>query len=158
MGEPKHDGSAVPGQVVLAHELPFTIGALSANPATRQVVNGERQETLEPRVMQVLIALACANGAVVTRSELIDRCWDGRVVTDDAINRVLSRIRNLADHIGSGSFAVETITKVGYRLVRKSVHDRFDPVHGSVDPQVTECEMGSPLSNLILNSSAEFWG
>jgi tetratricopeptide (TPR) repeat protein len=65
--------------------------------------------------MQVLVALFRA-GAIVTREELIQRCWDGRIVGDDAINRVLSRIRHIATDFGQGSFSVETITKVGYWL------------------------------------------
>lgn len=65
--------------------------------------------------MQVLVALFRA-GSIVTREELIQRCWDGRVVGDDAINRVLSRIRHIAADFGQGSFSVETITKVGYWL------------------------------------------
>lgn len=117
MGESKHDGLAVPGRVVLAHEPPFALGPLSVDPATRQVAGEGRSETLEPRVMQVLVALARAKGAIVTRDELIERCWDGRIVTDDAINRVLSRIRHVAEDIGGGSLRLKTITKVGYRLV-----------------------------------------
>ena len=117
MGEEKHDGLAVPGHIVLAHELPFSIGPLRVHPSTRQVERSGRWETLEPRVMQVFVALARANGSIVTRDELIDWCWDGRIVGEDAINRAISRLRQVAAEIGGGSFAVETITKVGYRLV-----------------------------------------
>jgi len=116
MGEFKHDGLAVPGRVVLAHEPPFALGKANVDPATRQIEVAGRRETLEPRVMQVLVALARADGAIVTRDELIELCWDGRIVTDDAINRVLSRIRQIAADIGGGSFSIETIARVGYRL------------------------------------------
>ena len=115
MGAIGHDGLAVPGRVELAHEPPFRLGILDVEPATRQLKTADRSETIEPRVMQVLVALFRA-GTIVTREELIQRCWDGRVVGDDAINRVLSRIRHLASDVGQGSFSVETITKVGYRL------------------------------------------
>lgn len=115
MGAIGHDGLAVPGRVELAHEPPFRLGVLDVEPATRQLKSGDRSETIEPRVMQVLVALFRA-GSIVTREELIQRCWDGRVVGDDAINRVLSRIRHLAADLGQGSFSIETITKVGYRL------------------------------------------
>lgn len=116
VGKSKHDGLAVPGRVVLAHELPFKLGALRVEPATRQVERRGRRETLEPRVMQVLVALGRIQGLIVTRDELIERCWDGRIVSDDAINRVLSRIRQLAAGLGGGSFAIETIARVGYRM------------------------------------------
>jgi DNA-binding winged helix-turn-helix (wHTH) protein/tetratricopeptide (TPR) repeat protein len=117
MGEARHDGLAVPGRVILAHELPFHIGALAVHPSIRQIERGERHETLEPRVMQVLVALARAGGGIVTRDELIESCWDGRVVGDDSINRVLSRIRRVAADLGGGAFAIETIARVGYRLI-----------------------------------------
>lgn len=117
MGVQGHDAFATPSRVVLAHERPFRIGELQVEPATRQVRSRDTRESLEPRVMQVLLALARANGEVVARDDLIDWCWDGRIVSDDAVNRVLSRIRRLANGLGRGSFTVETIAKVGYRLV-----------------------------------------
>jgi DNA-binding winged helix-turn-helix (wHTH) protein/tetratricopeptide (TPR) repeat protein len=126
MGDPTHDGLAVPGRVVLAHEPPFRIGALQVEPATRQVSRGERRLTLEPRVMQVLVALYQA-GRIVTRDELIERCWDRRVVGDDAINRVVSRLRHLAGEFGDNCFSVETIARVGYRLVMADSGDAQRP-------------------------------
>jgi DNA-binding winged helix-turn-helix (wHTH) protein/tetratricopeptide (TPR) repeat protein len=94
---------------------PLRLGRLHITPATRQAAWDAETRTLEPRVMQVLIALACAEGAIVGRDELIERCWDGRVVGGNAINRVISLIRRLAEE--SGAFRLETVTKVGYRLV-----------------------------------------
>lgn len=66
--------------------------------------------------MEVLVALAHCAGKIVTRDELTERCWQGRVVGEDAISRVISRLRRAADGIGTGSFKIETITKIGYRL------------------------------------------
>jgi len=79
------------------------------------MVRGEQHEVLEPLVMQVLVALASAAGETLSRDDLIAACWGGRAVTDDALNRVMSRLRALARRFGG--FHVETITKVGYRLV-----------------------------------------
>jgi DNA-binding winged helix-turn-helix (wHTH) protein len=98
----------------LAHEPPFTLGGLSVTPANLQVAAGERRETLEPRIMQVLVALARQRGEVVSRDDLIASCWAGRVVGEDAINRCIFRLRRLADELGG--FALETVPRVGYRL------------------------------------------
>ncbi|MEO5578200.1 MAG: winged helix-turn-helix domain-containing protein [Sphingomicrobium sp.] len=117
MGAIGHDGLAVPGKVDLAHEPPFTLGSITIHPGTRQVVGVDSQQSVEPRVMQVLVALVRAKGAIVTRDELTAWCWDGRIVGEDAINRTLSRIRQIAAGIGEQSFRVETIAKVGYRLI-----------------------------------------
>jgi len=116
----RQDGPEIRGRVVLAHELPFTLGVLTIEPATRQVgLNGHR-ETVEPRVMQVLVALARGEGAILTRDELVERCWDGRIVGDDAINRALSRARQIATGIGARTFVIETVPRVGYQLTNPS--------------------------------------
>ena len=100
--------------VDLAHIRPFRVGTVEVRPAARELADGRHCELVEPKVMQVLVALAFARGETMSRDDLIAACWEGRAVTDDAINRVLSRLRALAKDFGS--FHVETITKVGYRL------------------------------------------
>ncbi len=102
--------------IILAHEERFAIGRTNVIPSVRTVRSADRQEIVEPRVMQVLVALAKAEGAVLSRDDLVAACWDGRIVGDDAINRVMSRLRRLADGIGAHSFVIETVTRVGYRL------------------------------------------
>ena len=138
MGANKHDGLAIPGQVVLAREPRFTLGRVKVRPELREVVSGARREILEPRVMQVLVALARADGEIVTRDELIEYCWSGRIVSDDAINRALSRIRQVAHDLGRDSFRVETITKVGYRL---SVLEAPALVSDALAPTAAEAEI-----------------
>lgn len=102
----------------LGNEARFRLGAAEVRPAERELVHADGRETLEPRVMEVLIVLAKAKGEVVSRDALVETCWEGRAVTDDAINRVIYRLRKLAEQSG-GAFAVETIAKVGYRLTAK---------------------------------------
>jgi len=106
-------------RIDLAKAAAFRIGRLGIHPATREIVRDDRErEIVEPRVMQVLIALSRANGGIVTRDELTECCWEGRIVGEDAINRVISRLRKVADGVGADSFRIETVTKVGYRLAR----------------------------------------
>jgi TolB-like protein/DNA-binding winged helix-turn-helix (wHTH) protein/Flp pilus assembly protein TadD len=105
-------------QIDLAHAAPFRLGAMVIEPGLRQAVDANGiSETLEPRVMQVFVALAMANGGIVSRDDLVRQCWEGRIVGDDSINRVIGRLRRLAEEKGQGAFHIETITKVGYRLI-----------------------------------------
>lgn len=104
-------------RVDLTHVPDFALGDAIVRPSTREVESPAGILVLEPRVMQVLVTLHRANGRVVSRDDLSACCWEGRVVGDDAINRVLSRLRRVAEEIGRNSFRIETITKVGYRLI-----------------------------------------
>ncbi len=112
-------------RITLADEPPLRIGALVVEPAARTVhAQDGTFERLEPRVMQVLVQLARAGetmgggtmGGVVSRDSLIECCWAGQVVGDDAINRVISRLRRLCEE-RSGEFRIETIPRIGYRLL-----------------------------------------
>lgn len=113
--------------IVLAHEPDFRIGDVEVRPAARELVTATGRTMLEPRVMQMLIALHRAGGAVVTKDELIRLCWNNRIVGEDAISRVASRLRVAAAQHARNCFRVETITKVGYRLVESEVAANDDP-------------------------------
>lgn len=93
------------------------VGAIEIRPATREIHGPLGLVTVEPRVMEVLVALVGAGGRVVTRDALIQRCWDGRAVSEDAINRTIQRIRWVAKGVAADSFSIMTVHKAGYRLV-----------------------------------------
>jgi len=107
--------AAVAAEVDLSNVLDFRLGSLCVQPSTLQVSTGGSARTLERRVMQVLVALTDAAGAVVSRDRLVDLCWGGRAVSEDAINRAIAKVRRLGSD--SGAFGIETIPRVGYRLV-----------------------------------------
>lgn len=98
----------------LADEPDLTLGPMTLRPSTCELVHASGVETIEPQVMRVLLALARRSGRVLSRDAIVEQGWDGRVVSEDAINRVLSRIRSLASR--TGAFKLTTVRKVGYRL------------------------------------------
>jgi len=120
-------------EIRLATEPPLRVGNVELLPPTRQLRIDGTAETLEPLIMSVLVVLARANGQVVSRDRLIDLCWGGRIVGDDAINRVIGRIRRIRDRQGRSLFPIETITKVGYRLARTETAGAGDAT-GAVIP------------------------
>lgn len=102
-------------RVVLAEAEPLQLGAARLSPSTRELIWPGGRAVLEPRVTQTLVALARAQGRVVSRDALVGSCWDGRFVGDDAINRALSQARKAGREAGD-AFTIETIPRVGYRL------------------------------------------
>jgi DNA-binding winged helix-turn-helix (wHTH) protein/Tfp pilus assembly protein PilF len=102
--------------IILAHEPPFVLGPVQVTPSSLTLERGGDRRVLEPKVMQALVVLARASGAVVSRDDLVATCWGGRFISEDAINRVLSRLRRQEEDLGAGVFKIETIPRVGYRL------------------------------------------
>ncbi len=111
----------------LARESVFEIGGLQVRPSLREVEAHKKIQPVEPRVLQVLIALSGSDGAVVSRDELIERCWGGRIVGEDAINSCISKVRALAALTDTSAFQIETIARVGYRLVRQADKENSSP-------------------------------
>ncbi len=112
-----------PGRAVnLAREPDFQLGSLNVRPSLREVLARGRRHVLEPRVMQVLVALARMDGGVVSRDALIEACWGGRIVGEDAINRCIGRLRRLSETC-NGAFSIETVARVGYRLSEHATGD-----------------------------------
>lgn len=108
--------SPIRRQIDLARQRPFQLGGLRVEPPLCCVSSATLQQ-IEPRVMQVLVALVEEAPNVVSRDTLVQRCWDGRIVGEDAINRVVGRLRKLAQTDGIEHFRIETLPKVGYRLL-----------------------------------------
>ena len=101
----------------LSKAKPFALGKLAVDPSTLRISSREGGATIESRVMRVLVALGGADGKVLSRDDLIALCWDGQIVGDNAINRVISRLRAVLAELAGGAVRLETITKVGFRLV-----------------------------------------
>ena len=97
----------------------FELGEWEVLPARGVLRRGDQEEHPEPLVFGVLLALACRDGDMVTRDELISELWDGRPISDEPINRCLHQLRG---HLGDRDRPyqyIETLTRRGYRLKKK---------------------------------------
>jgi Tol biopolymer transport system component/DNA-binding winged helix-turn-helix (wHTH) protein len=112
-------------KLTLARELPFGLAGTLVRPAALEVETDGRVTALEPRVMKVLVALHRARGQPVSRDELIDLCWEGRIVTEGALNRCVAQLRKaLSDN---PLIRLDTIPTVGYRLQASGEVRRMSP-------------------------------
>ncbi|MFZ5616575.1 MAG: winged helix-turn-helix domain-containing protein [Pseudomonadota bacterium] len=94
----------------------FTLGAARVEPGRNVLFAGERVIRLEPKVMDVLVALAEAAGDVVPRETLIERIWNVEYGGDESVSRAISLLRKALKEADLGDKAIETVTKRGYRL------------------------------------------
>ena len=97
---------------------PFFIGAWRIDPIEGRVSCGERITRLEPKVMQVLLCLAEQNGQIADKQLMQEKVWDGRIVSDEAIHRCISKLRRAFDDSPVAPRYIETAPKRGYRLLQ----------------------------------------
>lgn len=93
--------------------VPFRVAGRLVEPSLNRIDGAQ----IEPKIIQVLVALASRPGEVVTREELMTLVWGDVFVTDDVLNRAIREIRRLFADDAERPRVVETIRKRGYRLV-----------------------------------------
>ncbi|MFB3922895.1 MAG: winged helix-turn-helix domain-containing protein [Terriglobia bacterium] len=101
----------------------FRVGEWLIQPELGRIVGRGKSTRTEPKVIQVLQALAESAGDMVPREELIGRVWPGVFVTDDALTRCISVLRRIFEDSRERPQVIETISKRGYRLIPSVVRD-----------------------------------
>lgn len=95
----------------------FRIGGRWVRPGLNAVDDNENTIHLEPKVMRVLVALADHAGDVVTHGQLRDMVWQKVFVGDDVLVRAISELRRVFQDDPRSQHTIQTVPKVGYRLV-----------------------------------------
>jgi DNA-binding winged helix-turn-helix (wHTH) protein/tetratricopeptide (TPR) repeat protein len=133
----------------LANAAKFTLGPLNVDPSARRIKMGARSEMLEPKVMRVLVALGGDLGNVLSRDDLIEQCWDGTVVGNNSINRVIFRLRHALNELSDNAVRLETIPRVGFRLVVDE--QASDPLLSVVRP------VRAPIAQANTPTGRRYW-
>ena len=95
----------------------YRLGPWRIDQGACRISDDMRSTKIEPRAMAVLGHLAANAGRTVTREELLDEIWGTRHVVDEAVTKCISLLRQaLADDRRKPVY-IETIPKIGYRLL-----------------------------------------
>jgi TolB-like protein/DNA-binding winged helix-turn-helix (wHTH) protein len=96
----------------------FKLGSFEVRPLTGEVSGTHGTAHLEPKVMEVLAALAQRPGEVVEREELLKLIWGARAaVADEPLTRCIAELRRVLGDSRQTPVFIQTIPKRGYRLL-----------------------------------------
>jgi len=96
----------------------FKLGTFEVRPLTGDVSGADGVVHLEPKVMEVLAALAQRPGDVVEREELLTLIWGARAaVADEPLTRCIAELRRVLGDSRQTPVYIQTIPKRGYRLL-----------------------------------------
>ena len=95
----------------------FRVGGWLVQPRLNRVSQGASAVHVQPKIMDVLVLLAERPGEVVTREQLFRTVWAGTHVTEHALARSISELRKIFRDSPRHPRVVETIPKIGYRLI-----------------------------------------
>ena len=95
----------------------FRLGDLEVRPGCGEIRGWHGVQRVRPLLMDLLLRLAAEPGAVVRRETLLEEVWPRRMVNDEVLSRAMGELRGiLGDDVKKARY-VETLPKIGYRLV-----------------------------------------
>ncbi|WP_448549643.1 winged helix-turn-helix domain-containing protein [Thalassotalea fusca] len=86
-------------------------------PEHNQVIREGETLTIEPLAMAVLKMLVAHKGRVVSSKELLAQLWQGKVVSDNALHRIVGQIRKALGDNALAPKYIRTVKKIGYELL-----------------------------------------
>lgn len=95
----------------------YRIGDWLVHPRMNSMERNGDTVHFEPKVMQVLLTLASEPGEVVTREHLRKTVWPDVFVGEDVLIRAISELRRAFSDDPREPHTIQTIPKVGYRLL-----------------------------------------
>jgi TolB-like protein/DNA-binding winged helix-turn-helix (wHTH) protein len=91
----------------------YDFGHWRFDAATGDLSDGATTSRLEPQVARLLTYFLSHQNTLVTRDELVGPVWDGRIVSDDAVNRCISILRQKLTP-GDRNLYIETVVRRGF--------------------------------------------
>lgn len=95
----------------------YRVGDWIVHPSVNTIECDGEAVHLEPKVMQVLSTLAADAGEVVTREQLRNAIWRDVFVGEDVLIRAISELRRAFADDPKNPHTIQTIPRVGYRLI-----------------------------------------
>lgn len=89
---------------------------------------------VEPQVLELLLYLIAHRDRAVTRTELFEQLWRGRVVTDSALNSRIKAARSAIGDDGAAQSQIRTLHRTGYRFVGPVEERAAAPAEGFSPP------------------------
>jgi TolB-like protein/Flp pilus assembly protein TadD len=104
------------------------------DPDRRELTRGSEAIAVGPQVFDLLLHLVRNRERVVTKDDLLDVVWGGRIVSESTLTSHINAVRKALGDSGGQQLLVRTIARKGYRFVgevRESVaSERTDPAEG----------------------------
>ena len=104
------------------------------DPGRRELRRADASVLVEPQVFDLLIFLIRNRERVVTKSDLLDAIWNGRVVSESTLTSRINAARTAVGDSGEAQRLIRTVRGRGFRFVG-DVRESEEYVAASVPPE-----------------------
>lgn len=95
----------------------YRFGPCELVPASHEFMVDGKARPIEPQVFDLIRAFVENPGRLFSHDDLIQLIWDGRIVSDSAINARISAARSAIGDTGAQQTLIKTVPRRGYRFV-----------------------------------------
>ena len=95
----------------------YRFGNFALDTELLELKSGQNPVALEPQVFTLLAYLIENRSHVVSKQELIDTVWEGRIVSDDTLNSRINAARRAVGDTGTAQGIIRTMARRGFRFV-----------------------------------------
>ena len=92
----------------------FRVGAWLVRPSLNTVSHNGASIHLQPKVMEVLVCLACQPGEAIPKDQLLKTIWPDTFVTDDVLVGSISELRRVFEDDAREPRYIKTVRSEGY--------------------------------------------
>jgi DNA-binding winged helix-turn-helix (wHTH) protein/tetratricopeptide (TPR) repeat protein len=95
----------------------FLFGDWAVEPAANRLAQSDQARQVEPRAMDVLVALCARPGEVLSAEDLLLQCWGDTPLGDNPVHKTIAQLRRALGDSATEPRYIETIRKRGYRAL-----------------------------------------
>lgn len=127
-------------------QMQFLVGDCVIDLQRRELTRGAEVIAIGPQVFDLLVHLVRNHGRVVSKDELLDTIWRGRIVSESTLGSHINAARKAIGDTGKEQRLIRTLSRKGFRFV--------GGVREGLTPDVSSMEQRDepPQANLSLSA------
>jgi len=111
----------------------------------RELSRGSKRVEIEPQVFDLLVYLVQNRDHVVSKNDLVEAVWNGRIVSDSALSSRVTAVRHAIGDDGEQQRLIRTVARKGFRFVG-TVTASGDGGPARIGPSVASAEPMAALT------------
>ena len=133
--------------------MQFTFGDYVLDPERRELAHRAQVVPVGPQVFDLLLHLVRNRDRVVSKDDLLQAVWNGRIVSESTITSHINAVRKAIGDTGEEQHLVRTVARKGFRFVGEVRVSEIGELRQQSASKVREGASGEPmepLSTLVL--------
>jgi TolB-like protein len=127
--------------------VPYTFEDYVLDPERRELTRGSEAVAVGPKVFDLLVYLVQHRDRVISKDDLLQAVWDGRIVSESTLTTHINAVRKAIGDSGEEQRLIRTVARKGFRFVGDVIEA---PASGGVSSLETETARSNETSAHLL--------